>query len=532
MAVKKHRSPEAIAAIWKDLEYKISLIADRDTREAYAAQFASDFHSKFGGIDPKLRLDDWIKKDRARHDATSRPFFGEREGAKYNPPIAHQDIEHEPIVATRFTWRDPATIPPRPWIYGRWLLRHTVTALLAPGGVGKSALVVSTALALASGKPVLGKPIHGPPKSVWYWNLEDDQEELSRQFHAAALLHGIDQDACAQRLFVDSALDGAELCTATDESGDFRIITPIMQSIIDQIKARGIDVLIIDPFVSSHQVDENHNSKIDRIVKFWARVAKEANCSVVLVHHTRKLAGQEVTAEHSRGASAMVNAARSTLVLNRMGQEEAEQFGITDRAEQRRYFSVRDDKANRAPPESQEWYRMASVDLGNGDSVGVPQPWQPTDIFADITPNHLYRCQVAISKGEWRESVQAKQWAGHAIAPVLGLNLDDKRDKAKASRILRTWVQNGALKTVDRPDESRRPRTFIEVGEWTTPDGATLGKNQVEQGGARWSGAASHQRSTQPASPPPPFRGGEGGAGGAGATLDDFDSGADWGGFE
>lgn len=502
---------ETSEEIWKMLEVQALTVRDPDARKRWLLDKRAKFESLAYG--------------------QARPAFKYRPPETIAPPVAHQEIEQEPIIATRFTWRDPATIPPRPWIYGRWLLRHTVTALLAPGGVGKSALVVSTALALASGVPVLGKPIHGPPKSVWYWNLEDDLDELSRQFHAAAQLHGIAPAACAQRLFVDSALDGAELCTATDESGDFRIIMPIMESITDQVKHRGIDVLIIDPFVSSHQVDENHNSKIDRVVKQWARVAKDANCSVVLVHHTRKLAGQEVTAEHSRGASAMVNAARSTLVLNRMRQEEAEQFGISDRAEQRRYFSVRDDKANRAPPEAQEWYRMASVDLGNGDTVGVPQPWQPTDIFADIKVVDLYRCQVAISQGEWRESIQAKQWAGHAIAPLLGLNIDDKGDKAKAAKILRTWVQNGALKTVERQDESRRARTFIEVGEWTTPDGATLDKKQVEQGGARWSGAASQEGSTTHASPSPPFRGGEGGASGAAATLDDFDSGADWGGL-
>ncbi len=446
MAGEKRRTPEAKAAIWQTLKDMAESILDQDTRQAY--------------------LVDWRRR--------------------YDQEIL--DIEPQStntVTARSFVWRDPAKIPPRPWLYGRWLLRHTVTAVLAPGGVGKSAFIVSTTLALASASPVLGKPIHGGPQSVWYWNLEDDLDELDRQFHAAAELHNITPRACGERLFVDSALDGAELCTATDENGDFRIIMPIVDAIIGQIKNRAIDVLIIDPFVSSHQVDENHNTKIDRVVKQWARVAKQANCSVVLVHHTRKLGGQEVTAEHSRGASAMVNAARSTLVLNRMDQDDAEQFGISDRAEQRRYFSVRDDKANRAPPESQDWYRMASVDLANGDSVGVPQPWQPTDIFADITPAHLYRCQVSICEGEWRESAQAKQWAGHAIAPVLGLDLTDKGDKSKASKILRRWVQNGALKTVDKPDESRRPRAFIQVGEWTTPDGAPLGKNQVEQGGAR-----------------------------------------------
>ena len=38
------------------------------------------------------------------------------------------------ITATPYVWRDPATIPPRSWVYGRYLLRGTVTAFVPPAG--------------------------------------------------------------------------------------------------------------------------------------------------------------------------------------------------------------------------------------------------------------------------------------------------------------------------------------------------------------------------------------------------------------
>lgn len=91
----------------------------------------------------------------------------------------------------------------------------------------------------------------------------------------------------------------------------------------------------------------------------------------MLVHHTKKLGGQKVTAEMSRGAVALINAARIALVLNRMDTEEATRFGIADDGERRRHFNVQDDKHNRAPAEDAEWYRMASVDLGNGEGIGA-----------------------------------------------------------------------------------------------------------------------------------------------------------------
>ena len=42
---------------------------------------------------------------------------------------------------------------------------------------------------------------------------------------------------------------------------------------------------------------ENDNGAIDTVVKAWASIAKRANCSIVLVHHTKKLGTDKVTAE-------------------------------------------------------------------------------------------------------------------------------------------------------------------------------------------------------------------------------------------
>jgi hypothetical protein len=44
--------------------------------------------------------------------------------------------------------------------------------------------------------------------------------------------------------------------------------------LVEEICARGIDALVIDPFVSSHSVGENDNVSIDRVIKEgWVPVA-------------------------------------------------------------------------------------------------------------------------------------------------------------------------------------------------------------------------------------------------------------------
>jgi RecA-family ATPase len=48
--------------------------------------------------------------------------------------------------------------------------------------------------------------------------------------------------------------------------------------------------------VSSHKVPENDNGSVDMVLKEWGRVADQANCAVLLVHHVRK-GDQEVTTQ-------------------------------------------------------------------------------------------------------------------------------------------------------------------------------------------------------------------------------------------
>lgn len=60
-------------------------------------------------------------------------------------------------LPTEFVWRDPTTIPPRPWVYGRHLIRKQVSVTVAPGGVGKSSLTICEALAMTSERKLLGE---------------------------------------------------------------------------------------------------------------------------------------------------------------------------------------------------------------------------------------------------------------------------------------------------------------------------------------------------------------------------------------
>ncbi|MBU2340026.1 MAG: AAA family ATPase [Alphaproteobacteria bacterium] len=404
---------------------------------------------------------------------------------RFEPETGDYADETQRIRATPFGWPDPAKIPRRRWLFGHWLLRGEVTAIVAPGGVGKSTFTAGVALSLASGQDFLDKALPEGACTVWLWNLEDDRAELDRQFTACSLRHAVGPQDCGSRLYVDSGLD-QRLCTAIEVERGLEIVEPVYANLKAEIEARGIDVLTVDPFVSSHEIDENANVLIDKVAKRWKRLASETQCSIVLVHHTKKMGGREVRAEDSRGAVALINAARSTLVLNPMSNEEAERFGITEKAERRTIIRVDDDKPNRAPPENAWWMKLESVDLGNGDGlqpsdhVGAATHWTPPDPFDGLNTRDLYNVQLAIDAGAFAENVQSKDWAGSAVAETLGFDLEDRAQKERVKSLIRTWKHNGALK-VERRHDGKRERPYLIVGEWVDPTTLSTSQSGVEK---------------------------------------------------
>jgi len=89
-------------------------------------------------------------------------------------------------------------------------------------------------------------------------------------------------------------------------------------------------------------------------------------------------------------------------------------------------------------------------------------------LFSDIASDDLFLVQKRISESEWRASEKAKDWAGKAVAEVLGYDLGNEAAKKQIRRLLATWIKSKALKVVDRKDAKRTPRKWIEVGEWVT----------------------------------------------------------------
>jgi hypothetical protein len=393
------------------------------------------------------------------------------------PPKPHPKAKPG-ITATPYQWVDPDKIRLRDWLYGDILIRKFISMTVAPGGVGKSSLVAVETLAQVTGQALLGtKP--PAPLRVWLWNLEDPHEETTRKIQAAALHYQLSEADIGGRLFVDSGRDQKLVVAQMNGNGGPMIVGPVITALVEQIKLRGIDVVVVDPFVSCHELPENDNTAQDMVVKEWGAVAELGGCAVHLIDHTRKAPnGTEVATESARGAKAKTDAARIVRVINRMTKDEGEKvFGIK---EPWRYFHTFNDKANMAPPvEARNWFHLESVGLGNGnaaaafsvgagavagDSVGVVTRWVPPSAQDLVTGDSFKAMVEAMGVDEWLMAPQAgEKWIGNAAAKALNLCIIQPKDRRAVKEVLMQWFKAGLLKEVVQTDANRMSRKFIKI---------------------------------------------------------------------
>lgn len=391
-----------------------------------------------------------------------------------NPPTQGAigpDSTSPGLTPTPFTWAEPSAIPQREVIYGSHLYRKFVSATIAPGGVGKSSLVMMEALCMASGEAKLGEPIYDGPLRVWYWNGEDPQDENQRRIVAAAIHHGITPDQFTQRLWMDSGRE-MQIRLADMARGDLTVNESLFVEIEEAILARGIDLLVIDPLVSAHTIPENDNGSMDIVIKRLGRVAGRCRCAIEIVHHVRKPANDDtkITVHDARGAGSIIAGVRAARVLNNMTTDEALAAGIPV-ADRFSYVSVEMGKANLAKRDGVGvWRKLVGVGLGNGsdirgeDWIGVVEKFDKpvaNDGFPDDAAAQAQRmAESSDTYRHWNGSGPPPgDWFGFAIARAFGM--DEVTERKKIRSMIGRWIKAEVLALREGINAQNNHATFI-----------------------------------------------------------------------
>ena len=268
---------------------------------------------------------------------------------------------------------DVKSIPKRDWIIPRLLLGGNISLILGPGGVAKSMLQLIAAVSVATGRDLLRL---GPIRrcNVLLINNEDDRNELQRRVSAVVSQFSIDPAELEGSLYTISGyLRPIRFAYHVDN----RVSRgPDLDKIEALIKEKKIEVLFVDPFISTHTAPENDNNAMDQVVSIFKRLAGNYGIAINIAHHTKKIGGDTEAhagdAESGRGASSIKDAARAAVTIARMGKKTAEKLDIPNEVSGN-YIRMDVGKMNFAPHDSKaNWFRIEAVRLENGDTVGVP----------------------------------------------------------------------------------------------------------------------------------------------------------------
>ncbi|WP_407122769.1 AAA family ATPase [Bradyrhizobium sp. STM 3561] len=380
------------------------------------------------------------------------------------------------FIATPYVPADPSTIPRREWLFGNHYIRKYVSVTVSPGGLGKTSNSIVEALSMVSSKPLLSPEGGLLPRRLraWLFNGEDPRDEMVRRIEAARLHYKLTVEDIGDRLFLDVGRERELVVLIEDRKAGIKINEPVVEAVVKQIKDNEIDVMIVDPFVSTHQVNENDNGAIDRVAKLWAKIADRANCSVDLVAHTRKLNGEEATIDDVRGAGSLIGAARSVRVLNRMSREQANLAGVPER-DVAEHFHIAIAKANMTKQDSRlEWRRLEGVGLGNGDGISKPQdhvgvvtPWKfpskeatAEKAASEVTAEQLEKILVRLKNQTSAFARNSSSWAGFHVMDALGLNRESKDGRDQAAKIIGGLIADGTL-VVKQEEDHRRHKANV-----------------------------------------------------------------------
>jgi hypothetical protein len=361
------------------------------------------------------------------------------------------------LVALPFLVFNPSELPQREFILGDHLIRGCVTGLVAPGGVGKTSLMVLEAVALATGRgDICGLEL--PERSrVWVYSLEEELAGLLAQIAAICQHWSIELSDLVGWLFLNSGFD-LKLVIAGPHNRGYAIHCPVSDAVTEQINANNIDVMFVDPFVCCHECPENDNSVIDKVVREWAQIAHQCNCSVQLTHHTRKSNGNSIDADAIRGGSAFKDAVRCVRVLTECSS--ADETGDADPAS---CFKSQIVKQNYSMASDVPVYERTSVKIANSAEIICVVPvraTQPVKFTADQIRKILTEVDRPNSKN--RENKQSPDWVGYIVAEVMEFDLET--DRAKIISALSRLIELGHLVNSKKQDKGRKLRPVLIAG--------------------------------------------------------------------
>src|SRR5689334_21236881 len=179
-------------------------------------------------------------------------------------------------------------VPRPPFLLDDFLLSHSITLVSGEPFAGKTMFLLATFLSLDSGEPLFGSFQPAPHQRGLFvgqdaptWDYLTQLQKLSRGWVEPKL--------------------GASLMVL---NGGYNIMDPrFLQMVEGAIEHFSITFLMLDTLMEFHQLDENSNNDMSRIMGLLKHLRDKHHISIFLSTHTTKATDGKSANYRARGAS-------------------------------------------------------------------------------------------------------------------------------------------------------------------------------------------------------------------------------------
>ncbi len=191
----------------------------------------------------------------------------------------------------------------------RWLIDQLwgASSVGVIGGAPKCSktwLALDMALSVATGTAFLNRYDVPEPGPVLVYLAEDALTVVRERVDGMARQRGLNLDAVDVHVITAPTL-------RLDRD-------PHRTQLLETARRIRPRLLLLDPLVRLHGIDENNAGEVAQLLAYFRSLQREMNCSVVLVHHTRKnAAGGAAAGQGLRGSSDIHAFGDSNLYLRR-----------------------------------------------------------------------------------------------------------------------------------------------------------------------------------------------------------------------
>jgi len=210
-----------------------------------------------------------------------------------------------PVVTAAELAADHKTGPA--WLFEHLWLDEGVGILGGAPKCCKSWLALEIAVSLAAQRPCLQHYEPSRRGRVLIYMAEDAHRVVRERLEALCSHHGVALEAL--EIFAITA-DTLRL----DLAGDQRRLETTVETLDP-------DLLILDPLVRLHRLDENHAGEISGLLAYLRKLQRAHHTAVLLVHHSRKNGSVSRPGQALRGSGDLHAFGDSNLYLRRVRDE-------------------------------------------------------------------------------------------------------------------------------------------------------------------------------------------------------------------